>query len=95
MAVRNIEIPAEMSRRLESLAARRGETPDTVALELLGERLEQEEQRAGADPLQSLLQLAREVRSAIPPEELARVPEDAGQELDHYLYGTPRRGPTP
>jgi len=26
-----------------------------------------------------------------PPEELAKVPVDSASQLDHYLYGTPKR----
>ncbi len=92
MATLIIDISDAMRQRLETLAGRRGEAPEVLARELLGERLDQEEPANSADPLASLLQLADEVRSAIPPEELAQVPEDACEELDHYLYGTPRRG---
>jgi hypothetical protein len=26
-----------------------------------------------------------------PPEELAKLPPDGAAEIDHYLYGTPKR----
>lgn len=27
----------------------------------------------------------------VPPEEFAEIPADASQNLDHYLYGTPKK----
>lgn len=39
----------------------------------------------------SLLVLADEFWDAIPEDERARVPEDMSENLDHYLYGSPKR----
>jgi Arc/MetJ-type ribon-helix-helix transcriptional regulator len=35
-----------------------------------------------------------ELRKCVPPEEFARLPKDGAEQLDHYLYGSPKR-PTP
>jgi len=29
----------------------------------------------------------------VPPEEFARLPKDGASEVDHYLYGHPKRNP--
>lgn len=90
MATLSIEVPDALRRQLEDLATRRGEAPERLAGQLLLERLAQEEETSYA-PAADLLRFAEEVRRAIPPEELARVPADVCEEFDHYLYGTPRR----
>jgi Arc/MetJ-type ribon-helix-helix transcriptional regulator len=32
-----------------------------------------------------------ELRKAVPPEEFAKLPKDGAEQLDHYLYGSPKR----
>lgn len=39
----------------------------------------------------SFADIARDIASTIPEEELANVPADASLNLDHYLYGGPKR----
>ena len=38
-----------------------------------------------------LWEIAQELASQIPPEEWEKVPADASINLDHYLYGAPRK----
>ena len=65
-----------------------GEAPERLAGQLLGERLAEKEQETPCPPAMDLLSFVEEVRDAIPAEDLARVPDDIVEELDHYLYGT-------
>ena len=44
--------------------------------------------RASAPPIE---QIAAERAARIPDEEWDRLPEDLLQQLDHYLYGVPKR----
>jgi hypothetical protein len=32
-----------------------------------------------------------ELRRNVPPKELAKLPKDGAEQLDHYLYGVPKR----
>jgi Arc/MetJ-type ribon-helix-helix transcriptional regulator len=34
-----------------------------------------------------------ELRKSVPPEEFAKLPKDGAEQLDHYLYGSPKRPP--
>lgn len=46
-----------------------------------------------SDPLaleKDLMELAR----AIPDNEWAKLPKDLNENLDHYLYGSPKRSPS-
>ena len=35
-----------------------------------------------------------ELRQGVPPEEFAKLPKDGAEQLDHYLYGSPKRPTT-
>jgi hypothetical protein len=39
----------------------------------------------------SVLDIFREAWEAIPDEEFAAMPEDGAEQVDHYIYGTPKR----
>jgi len=43
------------------------------------------------DAGRSILEMVDEVWSGLPAEEAARLPVDLSENLDHYLYGAPRR----
>jgi len=36
-----------------------------------------------------------EIAASIPNEEWAKLPVDGADQHDHYIYGTPKRPPTP
>jgi plasmid stability protein len=82
-----IELPPELERRLEEEAARRGQAAGEFARSVLEERLTTP---STAMPLWRQLV---EIGDNLPEEEKARLPADASVNLDHYLYGAPRKTP--
>lgn len=36
-----------------------------------------------------------EISASVPDEEWAKMPTDGAEQHDHYIYGTPKRPPTP
>ena len=38
-------------------------------------------------------ELARKLAASIPEKELRRLPRDGARQVDHYLYGAPKRRP--
>jgi hypothetical protein len=44
-----------------------------------------------ASDQRSLQEKIAEVVAAVPEEEWAKLPSDLGDNLDHYIYGTPKR----
>jgi Arc/MetJ-type ribon-helix-helix transcriptional regulator len=40
---------------------------------------------------QNILDMVDELRKSVPPEEFAKLPTDGARQLDHYLYGSPKR----
>lgn len=72
----------------------------TKAATLLLERLELEQAQAmpAASPADTsaprrkpLWERAAELRKSIPEEEWAKLPSDGAEQLDHYIYGSPKR----
>ena len=47
--------------------------------------------RARLEPGQWLIQQIDEIFADVTEEEWAEWPEDASEQLDHYLYGSPKR----
>jgi hypothetical protein len=40
-------------------------------------------------------EVAEEIRRSIPAEEWDKLPVDGAEQHDHYIYGVPKRPPTP
>jgi Arc/MetJ-type ribon-helix-helix transcriptional regulator len=70
----------------------------TEAAQLLLEKLKQGQtvppatgSDAPTDTPQGLLEMVDELRKKVPPEEFSRLPTDGAKQLDHYIYGIPKR----
>lgn len=42
-------------------------------------------------PRRTLSEIVEECFKDVPPEDLAEIPTDASENLDHYLYGAPKK----
>jgi hypothetical protein len=47
--------------------------------------------RASAAKRPRIEEIARRLGSMIPEEELRRFPKDLSSQIDHYVYGTPKK----
>jgi Arc/MetJ-type ribon-helix-helix transcriptional regulator len=72
----------------------------TEAASLLLQRLKREQTQAKqtvASPAEAvpahkpIWEVVDDLRKNIPPEEFAKLPKDGAEQLDHYLYGSPKR----
>jgi Arc/MetJ-type ribon-helix-helix transcriptional regulator len=71
----------------------------TEAARLLLQQLQQRQtspqQPAGQDMAapahKPIWEVVDELRKSVPPEEFAKLPKDGAEQLDHYIYGTPKR----
>ena len=50
-----------------------------------------EEQRTAVPDTRPMAEVLAEIAAAIPTAELAKLPPDFTDQLDHYIYGTPKR----
>ncbi len=91
--MRTLAIPVEdeVDEALEALSARLGRDKKELAGEALRQFVQQDVAAlhpSGARPIEEVLaDLGREV----PGEEWDRLPSDLSGQVDHYLYGAPRR----
>ncbi len=50
-----------------------------------------EEQLTTAPARKPIWEVAAEIRKSIPAQEWSKLPADGAEQLDHYLYGAPKR----
>jgi plasmid stability protein len=92
-----IELPDERQAALAARARAQGVSTEQYARQLLEHALEAtgppaaarpEEQRADPRPIWEVM---LDNFNHIPPEAFAKLPKDGASEIDHYLYGHPKR----
>ncbi len=49
------------------------------------------EENSTAHDTRPMAEVLAEIAATIPPAELAKLPSDFTDQLDHYIYGTPKR----
>jgi len=82
-----IEITPEAEAQLAQEAARHGQSIEEFAGAVLEDSLARLALEASKPAWLRLV----EIGDNLPQEELERLPADASENLDHYLYGTPRK----
>lgn len=92
-----IELPDERQAVLAAKARAEGVSAEQYARQLLEEALDAtgpegaattEEHRSDARPIWEVM---LDNLKDVPPEEFAKLPKDGASEVDHYLYGHPKR----
>lgn len=107
MAHLTIDIPSELARQLQEEAARRGlglSEYVRLALEALvtpqkalprdtpvSRSEDMGEPATAAAVSDEVLTMVEAIWRDVPEEDLAKLPPDFSANLDHYLYGTPKR----
>jgi len=92
------ELTPEQKGILATLSRETGKPIATLIAQALAE-LQAHETSNGHDTVapiaaetrKSFWQKALEASQRIPEEELARLPADLAAQVDHYIYGTPKR----
>jgi hypothetical protein len=89
----NIEVRDELVGELNARAREQGVSPDRIATQILEDTL-----GAGIEPLSGLppkdpriWEVIAQNMSDLPLEEFEKLPRDGAAQVDHYLYGHPRR----
>ena len=88
-----IELPADQEAALKAQAEAAGLSAEDFALETLSRALDSsppKRERPIADE-RPLSEIIREIIGNPPPEELAKLPKDGSSQIDHYVYGLPKR----
>ena len=80
-----IELPDEQAEVLKAKAAAEG-----LSLEAWLQKLAQEE-RPASPPQQHIADVILKNMRDVPPEVMARMPQDGASQHDHYIYGWPKK----
>jgi hypothetical protein len=80
-----IELPDEQAAVLKAKAAAEG-----LSLEAWLQKLAEQE-RAATRPHRHIADVILENMQNVPPEIMARMPEDGASQHDHYIYGWPKK----
>ena len=81
-----IELPAEQQAALEAKAQERGVSAEEYARQVLSLDLE-----ARVKPRLPIWERFAGNMKNVPPEDLAALPSDGASQIDHYVYGVPKR----
>ena len=81
-----IELPEEQEAALTARAQAQGVSAEEYARRVLQHDLED------APPMQRRVwEVIAENMKRVPPEDLAQMPKDGLDQIDHYVYGVPKR----
>jgi hypothetical protein len=86
----NIEIPDTLEPALKAKADERGVSASSYAREVLERDLRSPEIQDKANEA-PIWEVVMEIVSCVPDEVFDRLPADAASQVDHYLYGLPKR----
>ena len=89
MATLVLELPASLEQQLNQAAAEAGQNTAEFARAALEEKLAAVGGGVGPSAWRELVRIG----DSLPKEERERLPADASENLDHYLYGSPKMRP--
>lgn len=81
-----VELPDEEAKALAAKAHAQGVSTQQYAQEILRRELDNPAKR----PLSARI---RELWSDMPPDVRSKLPADGASQIDHYVYGLPKRKP--
>jgi hypothetical protein len=81
-----IELPDEQQVALAAKARTQGISPEQYARRVLEHDLE-----AAPPSERQVWDVIAENMQQVPPEDLAALPPDGASQIDHYVYGLPKR----
>jgi len=82
----SIQLSQEQTAALEAKAQAQGLSLEQYAQQVLEHDLE-----TGAPPRRHIWEVIAENMKGVPPEDFAALPKDGLSQIDHYVYGTPKR----
>jgi plasmid stability protein len=85
--VLTIDLPEEEVRALAAKAQALGVSAEDYVRQVLERDLE-----SSAKP-RPVWEIIADNMKAVPPEDLALLPRDGASQIDHYVYGVPKRDP--
>jgi hypothetical protein len=89
----NIEVRDELGAVLQARAQAQGVSPDRIVSQVLEDTFAQEIHPATPPPpeVRHIWEVIADNMKDVPMEEFAKLPTDSASQVDHYLYGQPKR----
>ena len=87
----NVEVRDELAAILKAHAEAQGVSPDRIAGQLVEDALSAEIHPAAATNSRRLWELISDNMKDVPSEGFEKLPADGASQIDHYLYGHPKR----
>jgi hypothetical protein len=81
-----IQLPEEQEAALKAKAAARGVSTEEYARLVLDQDL-----KAAGQGRRHISEVFREIWGDVPDEVRAQLPADGADQIDHYVYGVPKR----
>jgi len=87
-----VELPENREAALQAKARAQGMSAEQYAAQVINRDIEDNMASAPAGaPRRHISERIREIMSDVPREEFAKLPKDGARQVDHYVYGLPKR----
>jgi len=86
-----LELPENKEAALQAKARAQGMSAEQYAAQVINRDLEDLASAPAGAPRRHISERIREIMSDVPREEFAKLPKDGARQVDHYIYGLPKR----
>jgi hypothetical protein len=86
-----LELPDNKEAALKAKAQAQGVSAEQYAETVLNRDLEEPASSSAAAPRRHISEVIREIWSDLPADARALLPADGASQVDHYVYGVPKR----
>jgi hypothetical protein len=86
-----LELSDNKEAALKARALSQGISVEQLVHRIVDRRLEQPETVAAPPAKRRISQRIAEIMADVPPEEFGKLPRDGARQVDHYIYGLPKR----
>jgi plasmid stability protein len=86
-----LELPDNQEAALKARALSQGVSVEQLVQRIVDRILEQPETVAVPPAKRRISQRIAEIMADVPPQEFAKLSRDGARQVDHYIYGLPRR----
>lgn len=86
-----LELPDNKEAALKAKAQAHGVSAEQYAAKVLSRDLEDQTNAASEADDRPIWEVIVDQMNDVPPEDFASLPRDGASQVDHYLYGLPKR----
>jgi hypothetical protein len=87
----NLSLTLAEEAKLVAQAQARGTTPEALVREAIEPILSAGTENVSGNETRPIWDVLVENMKDVPPDDLAALPKDGASQIDHYIYGLPKR----